>query len=237
MSSRQEEKEQRRKEREVAEAAFAAGQRRKRLGGMAVGGILVVAAIAAVVVVLVSGGSDKGGPKTKPGKGTIPIPAQKITDVKAAAAAAGCTLKSFTGLSQQHTTSNVKYPQNPPVGGPHFPAPASDGDYAGQGTPPITHLVHALEHGRIITWYAKGTPPRRIQQLETLHQEQFNGKPTAYKLLLVEDPDSMPFAVAATAWGQQLGCKTFTDKTFDALRTFRSTYVDKAPEATIPFPE
>jgi hypothetical protein len=237
MSSRQEEKEQRRKEREAAEAAFAASQRRKRMGGLAIGGGLVVAAIAAVVVVLVAGGSDKKGPTTKPGKGTVAIPAQKLTDVKAAAAAAGCTLKSFSGLSQQHTSSPVKYPQNPPVGGPHFPAPASDGDYAGQGTPQVTHLVHALEHGRIIVWYAKGTPARRVQQLETLHNEPFNGKPTAYKLLLVEDPDTMPFAVAATAWGQQLGCKTVTDKTFDALRAFRSTYVDKAPEASIPFPE
>jgi hypothetical protein len=235
MSSRQEEKEQRRKEREAAEAAFASAERRKRMGGLIIGGVLAAAAVAAVVVVLLAGGSDK---KSKnPGKGTVAVPPQQQTDLKKAAAAAGCTLKSFTGLAQTHTDKPVKYPQNPPVGGPHFPAPASDGDYAGQGTPEVTHLVHALEHGRVITWYAKGTPSRRVNQLETLHNEQFNGKPTAYKLLLVEDPDTMPFAIASTSWGQQMGCKTFTDKTFDALRAFRSTYIDKAPEASIPFPE
>jgi hypothetical protein len=40
----------------------------------------------------------------------------------------------------------------------------------------------------------------------------------------------MPYAVAATAWGQLLGCKTMTPKVYDALRTFRERYIDKGPE-------
>ena len=41
---------------------------------------------------------------------------------------------------------------------------------------------------------------------------------------------SMPYAVAATAWDNQLGCKTMNPKVFDALRTFREAHIDKGPE-------
>ena len=40
----------------------------------------------------------------------------------------------------------------------------------------------------------------------------------------------MPYAVAAVAWTQLVGCKEFTDKSFDALRAFRDRFVDKGPE-------
>jgi hypothetical protein len=40
----------------------------------------------------------------------------------------------------------------------------------------------------------------------------------------------MPFAVAATAWDHQLGCPTMNDKVFDAIRAFRTDYIDKGPE-------
>ncbi len=40
----------------------------------------------------------------------------------------------------------------------------------------------------------------------------------------------MPYAVAATAWTQMLGCRQMNDKVFDALRAFRARYVDKGPE-------
>ena len=37
-------------------------------------------------------------------------------------------------------------------------------------------------------------------------------------------------AVAATAWTQSLTCTTPGPKMWDALRTFRDRYLDKAPE-------
>ena len=43
-------------------------------------------------------------------------------------------------------------------------------------------------------------------------------------------------AVAATAWQHLLGCKTFNDRTFDALRAFRAQYAGKGPES-VPYPE
>ena len=53
------------------------------------------------------------------------------------------------------------------------------------------------------------------------------------RALLVSVPVAAA-AVAATAWTQSLTCPELTDATFDALRTFRVTYVDKGPEAGIP---
>jgi len=41
---------------------------------------------------------------------------------------------------------------------------------------------------------------------------------------------------AATAWQHLLGCPTFNDKVFDAIRAFRAQYVNKGPES-IPYPE
>ena len=41
----------------------------------------------------------------------------------------------------------------------------------------------------------------------------------------------MPYAVAATAWTHLLGCKKFTNESFDAIRAFRKRYTDQAPEA------
>ena len=40
----------------------------------------------------------------------------------------------------------------------------------------------------------------------------------------------MPFAVAATAWDQLLGCQKMNDKVFDAIRAFTATYIDQGPE-------
>ena len=87
--------------------------------------------------------------------------------------------------------------------------------------------VHTLEHGRIDVQYRKGTPAATIQKLEALLAEQSGG----YHMLLFENETEMPYEVAATAWGQLLGCKRMSDDVFDALRTFRMEYVDKGPEA------
>ena len=168
---------------------------------------------------------------------TVPIPAQKVTDLKAAAKAADCTLRSFTpgANDRQHTESRVNYPQNPPVFGPHNPTWASDGDYVGQGAPETEKVVHGLEHGRVAIWYKPTLSQRQVSQLETLFSEPMEGKPEGYKQLLVERAN-LPGAVAASSWGQQMICTEFTDATFDALRAFRTTYVDKGPES-VPFPE
>jgi hypothetical protein len=238
MSSRKEQKEKLRQERLAKEAAHKAAERRRRMMGFGVGGALSVAAIAAVVVAIAAGGGGDDGNKPKgAATNTVPIPAQKTTNLNAAAKDAGCTLRTFTpgANDRSHVEGTVRYKQNPPVFGPHNPTWASDGDYVGQGAPPTEKLVHALEHGRVIIWYKPTLPQREISQLETLFSEPMEGKPEGYKQILVERP-SLPGPVAASAWGQQLVCPKFNAQVFDALRTFRVAYVDKGPES-VPFPE
>jgi hypothetical protein len=230
MSSRQEEKERRKRERQEREAAQqASSARRKRMQLVFGGGLAVVAVIAVVVVVVfvVGGGDD---PDAEVPAGSAAIPAQQISDIKEAAKAAGCTLKEdLANEGSGHEEKEFKasdYKQNPPTSGNHFPQWAQDGVYNAGDTPDLGQLVHTLEHGRIDVQYKPGTPATTIAQLETFMKENEDG----YHMLLFQNSTNMPFAVAATAWDQQLGCKTMNNKVFDALRTFREAHIDKGPE-------
>jgi hypothetical protein len=230
MSSRAEEKERRRQERLAAEQAAQAGaDRRKRMG--MVGGVVLVAAIAVVAVLAIaSGGSDSG-----PGgsdAATAAIPAERISNLSEAVRASGCTMKTFPIEGRGHTTATVKYKTNPPTSGDHDPTPAEDGIYD-QGNPPdVEQSVHALEHGRIDIQYKPGTPKLRIDQLSALFEEKVQGI-AGYKTLVFENQTDMTFAVAATAWTKSLTCPSWNDKVFDAIRAFRTRYIDKGPE-TVP---
>jgi Protein of unknown function (DUF3105) len=232
MSSRQEEKERRKRERQEREAAQQASVARRKRMQMVFGGGLAAVAVVAVVVVLVFvvGGSGDDDPASGVAAGSAAVPAQKISDIKEAAKAAGCTLKEdLPNEGAGHLEKDFKesdYKQNPPTSGNHFPQWAQDGIYNPGDTPDLGQLVHTLEHGRIDVQYKPGTPKTTIAQLETLMKENEDG----YHMLLFENPTKMPFAVAATAWDQQLGCPTMNDKVFDAIRTFREAHIDKGPE-------
>jgi Protein of unknown function (DUF3105) len=232
MSSRQEEKERRKRERQEREAAQKASVARRKRMQMVFGGGLAAVAVVAVVVVLVFvvGGGGDDDPASGVSAGSAAIPAQKISDIKAAAKAAGCTLKEdLPNEGAGHLEKDFKesdYKQNPPTSGNHFPQWAQDGIYNPGDTPDLGQLVHTLEHGRIDVQYKPGTPKTTVAQLETLMKENEDG----YHMLLFENPTKMPFAVAATAWDQQLGCPTMNDKVFDAIRTFREAHIDKGPE-------
>jgi hypothetical protein len=230
MSSRQEEKERRKRERQEREAAeSASAARRKRMQLVFGGGLALVAVIAVVVVVVFVAGGGSDDPAAKVPEGSAKIPAQQISDIKQAASAAGCTLKDTPNEGAGHIEKTFKpsdYKQNPPTSGAHFPQWYPDGIYNPGDTPELGKLVHTLEHGRIDVQYAPGTPATTVAQLETFFKENEDG----YHMLLFENGTKMPFAVAATAWDHQLGCKTMNNKVFDALRTFREAYIDKGPE-------
>lgn len=238
MASRQEQKEQRRQERLAAEQADAAARARAKRVQMALAGLLAAGVVVGVVLLATSGGSGGvggkgGGPLAAGDQAKAKLPPARVKDLAAAAKAAGCELKSPPIEGSTHVPGKVKYRTNPPTSGNHSPEPALDGIYAPANAPEPENYVHALEHGRVIFEYRRGTPTTRIAQLETLGNEPINGK-DAYKILVLQNSTGMPYAVAATAWGQLLGCKTFDDASFDALRDFRTKYVDKGPEPGIP---
>lgn len=258
MSSRKEEKEQRRAERVAAEEAAARTDARKRRLGIVLGVVLGLAAAGAVTVAVTSAGGGES-PTTPTDVRTdaprAPVPPQQIRDLPAAVKAAGCTQRTFKPgpNDREHIEATrddrtgqivipgkrITYQQNPPVFGPHATSPfwASDGSYVGLPTPPGEALVHSLEHGRILIQYRPGTDPQRIAQLQTILAEAPKpGVIPGYNALLFENNTDMPYALAVTSWGQMLGCPAINDKVFDAIRTFRTRYVDTGPEF-IPQPE
>lgn len=232
MANRQEEKQRRRAERlarEQAERAAAARRRRLQWVG---GGVLALAVVAGIVALAVAGlgGGDNEGRASQPTAKGIKLPVQQTNDVRAAAKAAGCVLRHPPIEGREHSTKQFTakdYKTNPPTSGTHHPQWYQDGIYAPGDTPNVGMLVHTLEHGRINLQYRPGTPKRTVAELEALMAEQGNG----YHMLLFQNGTGMPYAVAATAWGQLLGCPDMNPKVFDALRTFRERYIDKGPEA------
>jgi hypothetical protein len=232
VSSRQEEKERRRRERLEREQAEArASARRKRLQ-LAFGAVLGLAVIAGIVVAVVVGSGGGGNGKPKPASNAAAkakLPAQQVSDIKQAAAAAGCTLTNpaFEGAThEQKTFKPSDYKTNPPTSGNHTPDWYDDGIYNPGDTPSLGKLVHPLEHGRIEIQYKPGTPKATVAQLEALLAENDSG----YHMLLFQNTTGMTAQVAATAWTHSLTCPKMNDKVFDAIRTFRARYIDKGPE-------
>jgi hypothetical protein len=232
VSSRQEEKQRRREERlarEQAEKAAAARRQRLQIAGGVVAGVAVVA-VAVLLIAGVIGGSSSGDERSDPtATEDIKLPEQKTNDLNAAAKAAGCTLKNPPIEGRNHEQKNFKasdYKTNPPTSGNHNPKWYQDGEYSPGNTPRLGELVHPLEHGRIELQYRKGTPARTVKQLESLFKEFDDG----YHMLLFENTTNMRYAVAATAWGHSLTCPTMNDKVFDAIRAFRTAYINKGPE-------
>jgi hypothetical protein len=235
VASRQEEKQRRREERlarERAEAAAAA--RRKRLQ-LALGGVLALAVIVGVVVlaagVFSKSGSGSGSGEGQPGtpSAAVKLPQQQTSDLNAAAKAAGCVLQHPPIEGRTHENKAFKasdYKTNPPTSGNHFPQWYDDGVYNPGDVPNLGMLVHTLEHGRIDVQYKPGTPAATVRGLEAFLAEQDSG----YHMLLFQNTTNMRYAVAATAWGQLLGCPAMNDKVYDAMRTFRERYIDKGPE-------
>ncbi len=235
MSSRREQKENLRRERERREAEAKAAAQRKRLIGVV--GAVAIAVVAIVIVVVVAGGGSEGGGEQSSGD-NFPsggsVPKQAEFDLDKAVAAADCELDSNRASSRDHIpdpNTKVKYAQNPPNSGKHYEVPAQDGLYNGQ-PPPDTALVHELEHGRVIVWVKPTLARDARRQLRALFEED------EYQMVFVRRA-SMPYAVAATAWGADptplgtgytLGCKRWSPEVVDALRTFRDEHRSNGPE-------
>jgi uncharacterized protein DUF3105 len=233
MAHRDAEKARRREERLAKERAEASAAARRRRIGFAILGAVGAAVVGAAVVLAASGSfSGDGDGSSEPRQADVtevPLPEQEIGDLDAAARAAGCTVKhpriAEAGHADRVFTAD-DYNSNPPTSGEHNPVWYEDGIYDAGGAPDLGMQVHTLEHGRINIQYRRGTPSSTVAQLESLFAEQSDG----YHLLVFENVTDMPYAVAATAWGHLVGCETMNDKVFDALRTFRTAYIDKGPE-------
>jgi Protein of unknown function (DUF3105) len=233
MAHRKEEKERRREERLAKERAEAAAAARRRRFTLALGGALAAAAVVGAVALAGSvtlSGDDAGSePRQADDVAEVQLPEPQIGDLEGAAEAAKCTVRHPEIEGQAHADKVFKasdYKTNPPTSGEHNPVWYEDGIYEPGSAPDLGMQVHSLEHGRINLQYRAGTPASTIAELEALWAEQSDG----YHMLLYENVTDMPYAVAATAWGHFVGCRTMSPEVFDALRTFRNEYIDQGPE-------
>ncbi len=252
MASRREEKERLRAQRLAAEASRSGSERRRLLIGYVVAGILTAAVVGGLIVVLVSGGNSTSAPngfdacadghfqlsagtppkgaKADCRVGTTPSPI-KVGDLEASAKAAGCELKldqpdegnSHIQLDDPEPT----YKTNPATSGNHITAPlqAPDGAYSEPIDPRF--VVHSMEHGRVEYQYKPSLPEADQLAIKGVFDEDPDG-------VLLFPNDKMPYAVAATAWTQLIGCPTYTPEVLDVLRNFRDTYRGNGPEQQVP---
>jgi hypothetical protein len=222
---------------EEEEAARLAEERHKRR--VNIGAWLIAGPVIAVVAVTLLGKLYGGGGSTANlssyyPKEAIPPPGPRFP-LPAAAQSAGCSLITHPAEGHAHTSGRVHYATNPPSSGDHNAIPADDGAYS--KAPSIGHLVHPLEHGRIVIWFKPTAPAAVRGKLKALFDEDPN------RLLLTPNETQMPYEIAASAWtgdkdhggtipefGHVLGCPTMRAETIDALRAFIAAYRGKGPE-------
>ena len=238
MSHRKQQKEALRREREERERQAREAKQRKQLVGYGAAGLLVIAVIAVIAVLALGGGDDGGGGSASASTDVLPdggsVAEQKVFDVRPAAQAAGCRLRTVPGSgTADHTTSldeRIDYDTNPPTTGRHYQIPPEDGAYS----EPLQdeEVVHAEEHGRVIIWFKPSLPEQDRANLKALFDED------TYQMFLMPR-SNMPYAVAATAWngdpapdgrGQLLLCNEVTPEIYDALRAFRDEHRSRGPE-------
>ena len=237
MSHRRDQKEALRREREDRERRARDADRRKKLVIDGAAGLAAIAAAVVLIVVLAGGG---GGDGSSPGEAadTFPeggsFPEQRVFDVRPAARAAGCELRSERGAGEAtHTTSldeRVDYKTNPPTVGRHYEVPAEDGIY-GEALPDVT-LPHAMEHGRVVFWVKPSLPEEDRANIRALVDDD------PYQMILLPRAN-MPYAVAGTAWngdpppsgtGRLLVCDEMNERVFDALAAFRDEHRSRGAE-------
>ncbi len=103
-------------------------------------------------------------------------------------------VQTFSGLTRNHVTGTVNYPQTPPVGGDHDPTWLNCGIY----TSPVRNenAVHDLEHGAVWITYQPSLPKAQVDTLTTFARGQ--------TYLDLSPYPGIPSPVVVSAWGKQL---------------------------------
>jgi hypothetical protein len=242
MASRKEQKEALRQERLAREQAATQAAARKRLIGIVVASILVLGIVGALLAVVLAGGDDDGASSGEASSGAASIsypdggeiPAQKEADLAAAMKTAGCKDETVVdhpyddpkGIHTADPNEVIPYKSEPPALGRHYQVPIEDNIYDEEQ--PVTHVVHALEHGRIIVWLRPDLPSDQLAQFKALYEED-----PYHVIMLPRSEIKQPFAVSAwvgDTTGHILRCNDVNDGTWDAIRAFKEKYRDKAPE-------
>ena len=123
--------------------------------------------------------------------------------------------------SNDHTEDALEYELSPPVGGDHFPVPATCGFYEADTAPPDELVVHDLEHGAVWIAYDPGLDEAQLATLRDLVAQQ--AKVTATPV------DGLSSPVVLSAWARQLPLDSVDDpRVTQFIETYRNSA--NAPE-------
>ena len=203
-ANKKEQKHEEQMARERRRSQQAATDRKNRLWIYGTGVVLIVALIATVTTVLVNDQQHK--------KALLAAANKPIVGVQ-----------SFTGLGRKHVTTQIAFPQTPPVGGDHSANVVNCGVY----TTPVNNwrAVHSMEHGAVWVTYRPGLPAKEISALASV------AKSHPYELL--SPYPGLPAPIVASAWGKQLTLQSASDP---RLAVFLQAYLQgpQTPELGAP---
>lgn len=213
--------------------------------GYAIGVVFLLVIIGGVFLALRSGeeGSGAAHISTASGSSNDLLPDDRdgtayrdpgSTDLAAAAAAAKCILReNLPEEGRGHLTPEDPppgYRTVPPTSGDHISPPLQQADGAWADPAAQVRVVHSLEHGRIAIQYDPDLPEPDQLALKGLYDSVYSAS------LLFPNPE-MPYAAAATAWRNLIGCPEWKgEKTLDAIHAFGVAHWGQGPEDTSLFP-
>jgi len=193
--------------------------------GMVILGVLVVLAIGLAVYVTQLGGGGGGDPdgieaETLNSTGDT----QLLSDVE-----------QFPSEGRDHVSDGaaISYNRTPPLSGTHY------NDWSGGGyfSEPVAYgnLVHSLEHGAVVVYYAPGaleqsggddeTAEESLREYVTTHDGRWR------HVIVVPNPEDDPQAeFVVTAWRHRLYMDSYDDRTVYA---FLSEHLGRGPENPI----
>jgi len=155
------------------------GDRRRTIVILAGGGAALLVAVAVTLAFL---GFSGGG----------------SSNVQSTLAAAGCTLRSYPGVSRLHITDPNARPKSwnsfPPTSGPHYYIPAVYGFYSQPLQ--LARVLHNLEHGGVYMLYGSKVPADTRSKLRAIYDVDPRG-------LIVAPLPELGDQIALGAWTSQ----------------------------------
>ena len=121
--------------------------------------------------------------------------------------------------------SVVRYPNNPPASGPHYPVWARYEEFT--SVLPRGYWVHNLEHGAVVFLYRPDTPSATVDALRAVYRGLPPDSTCGHVLALMTPDPELPKPIAAVAadW-------TLTADGVDAptIQSFVAAHRNRAPE-------
>ncbi len=157
-------------------------------------------------------------------------------------ASCGEVTSEDTGGSGEHLgpeAAPIAYDTAPPSSGAHFQAPEFPAQpfYTAQDRPATESLVHNMEHGYTVVWYAEDLPAEQVEQLRSISGIAREEASTGGKFIVSAWDDAygeleQDAQVALSHWGADQGHRQYCGQVSgEAIQSFIDAYpVSDSPE-------